>query len=299
MLGTHTIKTWSKTQSLIALSSGEAELYATLRAAAESLGVMSMMKDLGYHIMGQIWSDASAALGIIHRKGLGKTRHIDTGLLWIQQTAAEQRLKFAKILGKHNPADLFTKHLDQATNEGHTATLQYRFNIGRAREAPKLHGLWQSVGEFLTSASRGEWPLLSVLLGKGTTWSVDNNQWRHGRHKMRTTNVQIAERSLGMVVRGESMGYSRSGLEADGRRDMTNGPRTAAALGIQLAGTGVQRLERRPAWLALGFDPNLPAQRWRVVGTRVETLGGHAPEGATFEGRQGPSAAWNEFRTGT
>ena len=74
-LGRHVLKGWSKTQSLIALSSGESELYATLRAAAEALGIMSMMKDLGYSVKGEVWSDASAALGIIHRTGLGKLTH--------------------------------------------------------------------------------------------------------------------------------------------------------------------------------------------------------------------------------
>ena len=70
---------------------------------------------------------------------MGKTRHIQTGLLWIQQTAAEQRLKFNKILGKNNPADLFTKHLDERTNHTHTKALGYKFTAGRAEEAPKLH----------------------------------------------------------------------------------------------------------------------------------------------------------------
>ena len=37
-IGKHTIKGWSKTQSLVALSSGESELYAMLRAAAKTLG---------------------------------------------------------------------------------------------------------------------------------------------------------------------------------------------------------------------------------------------------------------------
>ena len=31
-----------------------------------------------------VWCDASAALGIIDRKGFGKTRRIDTGLLWAE-----------------------------------------------------------------------------------------------------------------------------------------------------------------------------------------------------------------------
>lgn len=98
MLGKHTIKGWSKTQSLVALSSGESELYATLKAAAEGLGRTAMLSDLGMHVTGEFWGDANAALGIINRKGLGKTRHIDIGYLWIQDVAAKGRLKFSKIL---------------------------------------------------------------------------------------------------------------------------------------------------------------------------------------------------------
>ena len=103
MIGTHNIKSWSRTQSLIALSLGESELYATLKAVAETLGILSVGKDFKWDLVGEVHGDASAALGIIHRKGLGKTRHIDTGFLWIQQIVAEQRLKFAKVLGKNNP----------------------------------------------------------------------------------------------------------------------------------------------------------------------------------------------------
>ena len=98
-VGKHTIKGWSKTQALVALSSGESELYASLKAAAETLGLMSMLKDSNWKMAGQVYGDASAALGIIHRTGLGKTRHIDTSLLWIQQTAAERQLKFGKVFG--------------------------------------------------------------------------------------------------------------------------------------------------------------------------------------------------------
>ena len=80
-MGNHVLKGWSKTQCLIVLSPGESELYATLRAAAEALGMISMMRDLGYKVNGEIWSDASAVVGIIHRIGFGKTRHIDIGVI--------------------------------------------------------------------------------------------------------------------------------------------------------------------------------------------------------------------------
>ena len=137
--GKHIVKGWSKTQSLVALSSGESELYATLKAAAETLGMLSLLKDLGWRVTGEIWGDASTALGIINRRGLCKARHIDTGLLWIQQTAAEKRLRFNKVLGKNNLADLYTKHLDATTMGKHTRAMAYEFAEGRAREAPKLH----------------------------------------------------------------------------------------------------------------------------------------------------------------
>ena len=54
---------------------------------------------------GEIWGDASAALGIIHRRGLGRTRRIDIGHAWIQEMAAKDRLKFKNVLGKDNLAD--------------------------------------------------------------------------------------------------------------------------------------------------------------------------------------------------
>ena len=141
MLGKHTLKTWSKTQTLLALSSGESELYAALKASAEGLGMMSMLRDFHYKVSGEVMGDASAALGIIHRRGLGRTRHIDTGLLWIQQTAAEKRLAYEKVLGTDNPADLMTKHLSLEVVERHSSKLGVEFPSGRAETAPALHNI--------------------------------------------------------------------------------------------------------------------------------------------------------------
>ena len=144
-IGTHCIKGWSKTQSLIALSSGESEFYASLKASAETLGLIAVLKDMGWHLQGEVWGDANAALGVINRKGFGKTRHIDTGFLWIQQTVADQRLKYAKVLGKENPADLYTKFLDAMTSNIHLKKLEYQFTHGRSHEAPQLHEISMSM----------------------------------------------------------------------------------------------------------------------------------------------------------
>ena len=164
MLGRHALTGWSKTQTLVALSSGESELYAALKASAEALGMISLVKDLGYNANGEIWGDASAALGVINRKGLGKTKHIDTSFLWIQQTAADQRLKYLKVLGKENPADLYTKYVDAATSDAHVAKLEYNFIKGRSIGAPKLHLVSQSWDEYNTGNTNKTCTWVNTLL---------------------------------------------------------------------------------------------------------------------------------------
>ena len=41
------VRAWSSNQSVIALSSGEAEYYAALKGASSALGFQSMLRDLG------------------------------------------------------------------------------------------------------------------------------------------------------------------------------------------------------------------------------------------------------------
>ena len=175
-LGQHIFKGWSKTQSLIALSSGESEFYAALKASAETLGLVSLLKDLGYNVSGEVWGDASAALGIINRRGLGTTRHIETGLLWIQQTAAEQRIKYGKILGKENPADLYTESLDSTTSNLHTNKLGYSFITGRSAEAPQLHSMTQSWDEYCHGET---WELCDWVQTFLSNLSIDRSRRKH------------------------------------------------------------------------------------------------------------------------
>ena len=58
--------------------------------------------------------DASAANGIAMRKGLGKVRHIDVNLLWLQDKVREGVLNVRKICGKDNVADMLTKYVSGA-----------------------------------------------------------------------------------------------------------------------------------------------------------------------------------------
>ena len=75
-LGDHLVKSWSSTQSVIALSTGEAELYALNKAAAQSMGLQSLLADMGIDLSIRVHTDATTGRAIATRGGLGKVRHI-------------------------------------------------------------------------------------------------------------------------------------------------------------------------------------------------------------------------------
>ena len=75
MWGSCLLKAWSHTQTLIALSSGESELAAVTKAAAEGMGMQAVLRDFGFQAKLEVHSDATAAIGICKRQGLGRVRH--------------------------------------------------------------------------------------------------------------------------------------------------------------------------------------------------------------------------------
>ena len=74
----------------------------------------------------------------MQRFGIGKVRHIRTQALWLQELGREKRIQFHKVLGDHNPADAFTKHLAENKLNEHLARMNTKFEAGRALAAPSL-----------------------------------------------------------------------------------------------------------------------------------------------------------------
>ena len=77
-MGGKFIKGWSKTMSILCLSSGESELGGLVRACTEGLGIKAIFMDMGIDLSIKILSDATAAIGMARRLGLGKVRHLAT-----------------------------------------------------------------------------------------------------------------------------------------------------------------------------------------------------------------------------
>ena len=103
------LRSWSSTQATVATSSGEAELYALVKAASESLGFQAVAHDLGVHFRVALLVDSSAAQSISSRSGIGRTKHVDVKYLWIQEVVRECRIAVVRVAGQSNPADVLTK----------------------------------------------------------------------------------------------------------------------------------------------------------------------------------------------
>ena len=113
------LKTFSRKQSTIALSSAEAELAALTEVAKEGLYVSLLVQTLfegipedtetGRYLL-RAYSDSESALSIAQMNTLlRKVRHIELRAAFLQQLVAKERLTLEHIPGKINPADARTK----------------------------------------------------------------------------------------------------------------------------------------------------------------------------------------------
>ena len=95
--GAHLIDASCARQSVVALSSGEAEFYALTRSAAigrMTKQIWDVIGFLGLPLV--VKTDSTAAKGIAGRKGVGRVKHLDLRDLWVQDLVARGDLRVEK-----------------------------------------------------------------------------------------------------------------------------------------------------------------------------------------------------------
>ena len=124
MAGKHTLTQWCRGQAVIAISSGEAEYYALVTTISELCGIRSLAQDwnLDYKLKANV--DATAAIGIASRRGLGKLKHVNTIFLWVQERIDQLKIDIKKKHTSEMLADLLTKFL------GNKIMLKHLTNMG-------------------------------------------------------------------------------------------------------------------------------------------------------------------------
>ena len=120
------------------MSSGEAELVALVKTSTELIGVLQLAADWGEDLTGEVLVDSAAALGTVRRKGCGKLRHVRVGNLWVQEKEETGELKYKKVNGLENPADLGTKYLNEKKMEKYMEEVGQRTMDGRARGSLRI-----------------------------------------------------------------------------------------------------------------------------------------------------------------
>ena len=126
------------TQSTVTLSSAEAELSGIAKGASVSLGLVSIAKDLGFDWALAIHTDATAAIGIARRNGLGKVRHLAVADLWVQEKVKTGALSLHNIKGDENASDILTKFVARPLMCKHLSTLNLYSEPGRASLGPTI-----------------------------------------------------------------------------------------------------------------------------------------------------------------
>ena len=96
------------------------------------------MEDLGLQLTVTVHADASAAIGIAQRRGVGKVRHIEVHQLWLQDRVSRGDIRIRKVDGNKNPADALTKHVEGNKVCTHMDLVHLHASGGRHQLAPQL-----------------------------------------------------------------------------------------------------------------------------------------------------------------
>ena len=123
--GRHSLRHSSNLQSTVSLSSGESEFYALVKAVASGMATQELFRSWGINTKLHVYTDLSAAVGTCNRLGLGKSRHVQTRFLWIQEKLAEKVFELFKIDAKLNTADICTKALASEAVERHLKAMGF------------------------------------------------------------------------------------------------------------------------------------------------------------------------------
>ena len=121
--GNHVLIHWSRTQQLVALSSAEAELNASIKAGQEGLSLKHLAVELGDDVWLCLKGDSSACDGILKRSGTGKVKHLSVRQLWLQEKILEGELTNIKIPRLDNVSDALTHHFTKTEAQLHFAKM--------------------------------------------------------------------------------------------------------------------------------------------------------------------------------
>ena len=152
---------YSRGQTTIAQSSGEAEFYGAASVINEAIGLSGVYDELGIPMTIVLQLDSTAAIGMIQRRGTGRARHMDLRHLFLQERLRDGTIgAIEKIDTSVNLADVGTKH----------------FTASRLEELKRLLGMVDVVDESVLHAAAA---VGSVFCCRCRSTEVSGRFWRN------------------------------------------------------------------------------------------------------------------------
>ncbi len=121
-MGTGAISWSSRLQSVVALSTTEAEFISAVSAGQEILWLRHLFQELGYPIKGPstLYIDNMSALSVARNpEHHGRMKHLDLKFFWLRQAVQDSKLRLEYIPTEFMLADLLTKPLERVKVQEH------------------------------------------------------------------------------------------------------------------------------------------------------------------------------------
>jgi len=149
---------WSRTQSVVAQSSGEAELMSLTTGLSEGLGLLGLMSGCLLPASLTILTDSNAGRQTCHRTGVGRVKHLDIRYLTVQLLLRQKQFELQRVPGVDNPSDLLTKNVSRQVLE-------------RLRSGLHLVPVDREVGMLTSRASKRQVGKEAMVLAATLAWA--------------------------------------------------------------------------------------------------------------------------------
>ena len=131
------IKSYSKGQGVVSLSSGESGYYGLVSSASNVLGKFSTAKGWGLQPENEVYMDAGAGIAMGSRRGLGKAKHVDIQYRWQQDRVAMRYFRLKKVWTGEMLADVLTKPVTEEKMNTALRGMNFNFWVGEHHLTPR------------------------------------------------------------------------------------------------------------------------------------------------------------------
>ncbi|XP_060974282.1 polyadenylate-binding protein 2-like [Cannabis sativa] len=148
-MNNNTVSWKANLQSIVALSTTEAEYIACTEAVKEALWMKGITRELGIqHETVEIFCDSQSALHLSKNQVFHeRTKHIDVRFHFIRNTISDGKVKLLKVHTKDNPSDMLTKALPRDKFQHLTVNCHKNwFSIVNKKE--RDHSYWIQIQQF-------------------------------------------------------------------------------------------------------------------------------------------------------